>query len=74
MERDRLSDESDPEDLGETNIMNFIEQIFGFWPDNGSGMIELWLILVPSFAAALWLLSKFGSKRPFCRAAGVRIS
>jgi hypothetical protein len=33
--------------------MTFIEQVFGFSPDNGSGSLELLILLIPIAAFAL---------------------
>jgi hypothetical protein len=33
--------------------MQFIESIFGFAPDSGSGVLELWLISIPVIAVIL---------------------
>jgi hypothetical protein len=34
--------------------MDFIEQIFGFSPDGGSGSFELALVVVPIAIVVLW--------------------
>ena len=34
--------------------MDFIEQIFGFGPDGGSGSFELALVVVPIAIVVLW--------------------
>jgi hypothetical protein len=34
--------------------MDFIEQIFGFSPDGGSGSFEVALIVVPIVVVVLW--------------------
>jgi len=41
--------------------MNFIELIFGFAPDNGSGFLELALIIVPAVAILYRMLPKRAS-------------
>jgi hypothetical protein len=38
----------------EEAVMDFIEQLFGFSPDGGSGSFELLLILAPFLVAAVW--------------------
>jgi hypothetical protein len=35
--------------------MKFIEELFGLSPDDGSGVLELLLFLIPVFAAAAFL-------------------
>ena len=43
--------------------MDFVERLFGIAPDQGSGVFELMLILVPVMAALLWRLRKRPSVR-----------
>lgn len=39
--------------------MDFIERIFGFSPDGGSGLLEVLLFLIPiAGIAALWAASR----------------
>jgi len=38
--------------------MDFIEKIFGFAPDNGSGSFEVMLFLIPVAILAAWFLVK----------------
>jgi hypothetical protein len=38
--------------------MDFIEQIFGFSPDGGNGLLELLLILVPLTATAVLIVRR----------------
>jgi hypothetical protein len=37
----------------ETQAMDFIERIFGVSPDNGSGLLEMVILLVPMVAIVL---------------------
>ena len=52
--------------------MNFIEHIFGFAPDNGSGTMELVLVLV-FCAAVMWIWSIHRTKLLAVRRAPERL-
>jgi len=45
--------------------MDFIERVFGFAPDGGSGLAEVLLFLIPAVAFFLWRLARRkDDKRP----------
>jgi hypothetical protein len=43
--------------------MTFIEDLFGFRPDGGSGSFELALVLVPLLILAAWIVVRRRSRR-----------
>lgn len=43
--------------------MDFLERLFGFSPDNGSGLFELALFLVPLFALAILIVARYARGR-----------
>lgn len=43
--------------------MDFIERLFGFSPDNGSGLFELALFLVPFFGLAILIAVQYARGR-----------
>jgi hypothetical protein len=43
--------------------MNFIEQLFGLAPDNGSGTFELLLLAVPFVIVSLLYLGRSGLRK-----------